>query len=155
MHEHFNKADLAAKRWASTWYSRDLLPHYKDIFHRRPFIGVISCYEKLAPTLANEWNISDTAAYLVPMQASVRRDIKNAIDHYPGVFGRIMQGLSVPFAGAPFVVAAGILGKLYCQRIKALGGFAIDVGSVADVWMGSSTRPGLDSDFVNKWRLIA
>ena len=33
-----------------------------------------------------------------------------------------------------FLVAAGILGKIYCQQIKQQGGVAIDIGSVLDSW---------------------
>lgn len=54
-----------------------------------------------------------------------------------------MAELEVPKRGAVFLVAAGLLGKVYCHRIHRLGGIAIDVGSVVDAWMGFGTRPGL------------
>ena len=39
-----------------------------------------------------------------------------------------------------FLVAAGFLGKIYCNEIKNKGGISIDIGSTADIWMGYSTR---------------
>ena len=38
------------------------------------------------------------------------------------------------------LVAAGVLGKVYCARIRAAGGIALDVGSAADHWCGHATR---------------
>ncbi len=37
--------------------------------------------------------------------------------------------------------------------IKARGGIAIDVGSIADVWMGITSRPGITADFVERWKI--
>lgn len=36
--------------------------------------------------------------------------------------------------GRLFLVAAGLLGKFYCQQIKTQGGAALDIGSVLDSW---------------------
>jgi hypothetical protein len=42
--------------------------------------------------------------------------------------------------GLVILVGAGVLGKIYCHRIKQLGGIGIDVGSMMDVWAGLKTR---------------
>lgn len=42
--------------------------------------------------------------------------------------------------GLVVLVGAGILGKIYCARIKALGGVALDLGSMMDLWAGLKTR---------------
>ena len=59
-------------------------------------------------------------------------------------YREILRDLVVPEPGAIFLVAAGLLGKVYCARIHELGGIAIDIGSLADGWMGygRDTRPG-------------
>jgi hypothetical protein len=44
--------------------------------------------------------------------------------------------------GEVWLVGAGVLGKVYCQAIKAAGGVAIDVGSVLDVWSGRQDTRG-------------
>jgi hypothetical protein len=42
-----------------------------------------------------------------------------------------------------YLVAGGLLGKLYCDRIKRSGGVAVDIGALIDGWMGTDTRFGL------------
>jgi hypothetical protein len=54
-------------------------------------------------------------------------------------FSRIMHEIA-PAAGELVLVAAGFLGKLVCERVRALGGIALDIGSAADYWMGFQTR---------------
>lgn len=44
--------------------------------------------------------------------------------------------------GRLWFVGAGILGKLYCQRIQECGSVAIDVGSLMDVWSGRQDTRG-------------
>jgi hypothetical protein len=41
----------------------------------------------------------------------------------------------VPFPGAVFLVAAGLLGCVYCGRIRQLGGIAVDIDTIATRWM--------------------
>ena len=72
--------------------------------------------------------------------------------HFPGRYRKILGQIKVPQPGAVFLVAAGLLGKIYCDHIKALGGIAIDVGSVVDAWMALNTRPGQYENIV-EWSL--
>jgi len=54
--------------------------------------------------------------------------------HFHDYFDRIRN---YPFApGQVWLVAAGILGKAYCESIRAAGGVAVDVGAVMDLWAG-------------------
>jgi hypothetical protein len=52
----------------------------------------------------------------------------------------LCQSLRSVRAGELYLVAAGIVGKIYCDMIKSLGGVAIDIGSVADLWMDVPSR---------------
>lgn len=45
-----------------------------------------------------------------------------------------------PYRGAPYLVAAGLMGKLICEKIRRNGGIAIDIGSIVDGWSGLNTR---------------
>jgi hypothetical protein len=138
--------------WTSTWISRALLPYFPILFSNRDFVGLITCYEELGGKIKSAHGVKEIGAYIVPMQASIAK--KNSdIGHYPEVFRKTIDSVSVPFPGALFIVAAGILSKPYCRRIKDLGGVAIDVGSSADVWMGVRSRPGMTSELVERWQL--
>jgi hypothetical protein len=145
--------------WASTWYSRSLLPFYFELLERLPYVGFVTCYENLASRMAKRCSIGRTETFVVPMQASIAYQTKKSPDmtedigHFPGVYERILDSLLPPHKGAVYVVAAGILSKSYCSRIKERGGIALDVGSVADVWMNIRSRPSMSPDFVDRWAI--
>jgi len=144
--------DLGSSIWASTWFSRALLPHYFDLLRDAPFVGFITCYEELPRLVQQRSNISTIESILVPMQASIAKSNKN-INHYPDAYPEILARIQPPAPGAIYIVAAGILSKAYCSKIKERGGIAIDIGSVADVWMGTISRPGMSTDLIDKWKL--
>jgi hypothetical protein len=58
---------------------------------------------------------------------------------YQRVLGWIEQTIRL---GMLVLVAAGILGKIYCHAISEKGGIAIDVGSVLDLCAGHSHTRG-------------
>ena len=62
--------------------------------------------------------------------------------HFPDRFTAIMADIAAsPQQRRVWLVAAGILGKLYCDAVRRSGGVAIDIGSIADGWCGKLTRP--------------
>ena len=152
MTEDARFASLPDTIWGATFYSRSMLPHYHRLLHGLPFIGVISCYDELAPHLAQQFDIDRHATILIPMQASIARRMDAANGHLER-YDAILDQIRPPFQGAVYIIAAGHLGKSYCTVIKQRGGIAIDVGSIADAWMGIRSRPGISDDFVDKWRL--
>jgi len=72
--------------------------------------------------------------------------------HFPDMYHELYRRIDVPRRGAVFLVAGGMLGKIYCTWIRERGGIAIDAGSVVDAWMGFNTRPGL-FDRPDEWLL--
>jgi hypothetical protein len=52
------------------------------------------------------------------------------------------------------LVAAGILGKIYCDVIRAAGGVAVDIGHVADLWAGRETRSYDQAELVAQWSIV-
>jgi hypothetical protein len=56
--------------------------------------------------------------------------------HYPVVYKDVIKKINVVHQGDLFFVAAGYLGKYYCNYIKNNGGIAIDIGSIFDGWSG-------------------
>ena len=149
---HAAEFPLDEKIWTSTWFSRSLLPHYFSLLKGQKFIGLITCYDELGPLIQARTEASEVRSLLVPMQASIA-NVHRDIRHYPEVFHEIMGNIDPPYQGAIYIVAAGILSKPYCTRIKERGGIAIDVGSVADIWMGTASRPGMSPEMIDTWRL--
>ena len=63
--------------------------------------------------------------------------------HFRDAFGAVNRAIDDTIGSGDLVlVAAGFLGKLYALRVKQRGGIALDIGSLADLWMGHMTRPG-------------
>jgi len=52
----------------------------------------------------------------------------------------LYKEIEVMYPGQLFLVAAGPLGKIYCQWVKERGGVALDFGSMADAWIGIDSR---------------
>ena len=127
-------------------------PFYAELLSGLDFLGVIGPHAGLAARLAAHHGIAETREYLVPGEARLPSTGSPGMRHFPDRFQQVMADLNVPRRGAVFLVAAGLLGKIYCHRVRELGGIAIDVGSVADAWMGFGTRPGLYNDVAN-WTL--
>ena len=51
-----------------------------------------------------------------------------------------MQRLDDIEPGTLILVAAGVLGKIYCDKIKSKGGIALDIGSILDMWATIPSR---------------
>ena len=128
--------------------------HYGDLIAHAPFLSVIGPHEQLAERLASRFDIASSRTYLVPGEArlpAAARRLTGA-PHWPDRFHQLQREIDVPCPGAVFIVAAGLLGKIYCGWIKQRGGIAIDAGSVVDAWSGYDTRSGLFGD-VASWAL--
>ncbi|MBS0559178.1 MAG: hypothetical protein JSR21_03895 [Proteobacteria bacterium] len=107
--------------------------------------GVITCHPQLGYRLAERYGSRVTAALLVPEEKGFSQiaGISGMSEpHYPGAFLRILRRIEEEARHARvWLVAAGYLGKLYCDAIKQQGGVALDVGSIVDGWCGRITRP--------------
>lgn len=131
-------------------------PFFASLLTGLDFLGVIGPHADLATLLGRRLGIARTVSHLIPGESRLGRP-QEAADrgtHFPAVFDRIMAEIEVPHEGAVFLVAGGLLGKLYCDRIKRLGGIALDIGAMADAWMGHNTR-GIVLDVSMRHRLTA
>lgn len=138
---------------SDAWFSRGLLPCYGDILRGEDRIGLIAVYPELATKLQTAFGIGSVKFVKVPTQAAfiAAADRRNS-GHYPDEMERILNEATVDHRGMIYLVAAGLLGKKYATEIKRRGGIAIDIGSIAEIWMGIEAR-GLGGEFVAKWRL--
>jgi hypothetical protein len=134
------------------WFHRDLLTYYKEILQGTPRLGLIACYPELPDRLRAAFGVGDVTFIPIPNQIS-NTGRRPWAPHYPVVFDRVMQSLAGIEEGQIVLVAAGILGKIYCNRVKECGGIALDIGSVADVWMGRRVRRHHDAAYLEKWKL--
>jgi len=115
-----------------------LLPRFGEV-------SLVTCHQELAEKLNADYRVEIGDVHLIPserryadaFQSKARRS------HYPEVFHELRGRLREGGNGRVHLVAAGMLGKIYCKWIKEAGGIALDVGSAADYWCGYQTR-GLD-----------
>lgn len=124
------------------------LPELLKYAHR---ISVITCYPNLLSTMEKAFAINPGKTILIPPQALNISSTPENI-HYPNRFEEIINSELIDNVenGELFLVSAGLLGKYYCSVIKDQGGMAIDIGSLADVWLGQSVRNYHKSSFINE-----
>jgi hypothetical protein len=138
----------------SVWTSRHLLPYYASILSGCKHLGIISTYPVLGELLKDKWNIGQIHFHQVPTQGVfIPTADRSNTEFYPLKHHNILNKIQPVHAGMPYLVAAGLLGKEYCSVIKRRGGVAIDIGSIAEVWLGIQCR-SISQDFINKWRLL-
>lgn len=105
-------------------------------------VTVITCHDDLGRVLRDKFGIARVDTVMIPAEHRHSHNFnthETENSHYPDFFNRILSTLNVE-PGEVFLVAAGFLGKIYCNHIKNKGGIGIDIGSTADIWMGYSTR---------------
>ncbi len=110
-------------------------------------IGVISCHADLGWRLMEHYGARVVSQIIVPEEKSFQQ-VKGisgmSLPHYPIPFYRTIERLRRSAGEAQlWLVAAGFLGKFYCDAIRGAGSVALDIGSVADGWCGRVTRPTL------------
>ncbi len=129
-------------------------PFLRGVLGGLPFIGTVSCHPELAPRLARLLAIPQHQSYVVPGEMRIPdENMRGAhLKHFPDRYHALLPELQVPYEGATFLVAAGLLGKVYADKIRTLGGVAIDIGAIVDGWMGMDTRHGAFGD-ASIWNL--
>lgn len=129
-------------------------PFLSSLLAELDFLGVVSPHADLGERLQRRLGIRQVRHYDIPGEGRLNRaqERTNRGSHFPDTYGRMMAQLEVPRQGAVFLVAGGLLGKIYCSRIRELGGIALDIGAIADAWMGYNTR-GSTLQTSMRWQL--
>ena len=97
----------------------------------------------ISPSLPKGLEGQPIEHFVIPGEHWFRKDTSGEHAHYPVVFERCLDWISRTVQpGQLWLVGAGILGKIYCQAIRAQGGVAVDVGSVIDLSSGVSNTRG-------------
>jgi len=124
-----------------------------SILNNNISVSLITCYPELLDSLAKNFRIKKGESFLIPPQASnTKKTPENS--HFHDVFNDIIKEIeSKNLSGQLYLVGAGVLGKIYCAKIKQSGGMAIDVGSMMDAWIGEKARNYHNDDFITKHKL--
>jgi hypothetical protein len=129
-------------------------PFYAGMLAGTPHLTVIGPHPELAGRLARRLSIPEHATLLIPgedrLPAAARQP--GEAPHFPERFNAVLAALESVRPGGVTLVAGGLLGKIYAGRVRARGGIALDIGSLADAWMGLNTRPG-QLDDIDRWKL--
>ncbi|WP_435102805.1 tetratricopeptide repeat protein [Arhodomonas sp. AD133] len=117
---------------------------YELIFEYCQRCSFITCHNDMEGVMRARYGVEVDRVYQVPAEfrwrEMFRRDDERRPSHYPHAFERLCESVEVAYPGEVFFVAAGFLGKIYCDVIKARGGIALDVGSIVDQWVGHDSR---------------
>lgn len=148
------------RAWARTTSIYSLTIHYELLtsgaLHRlltgRRQLGLISCHEELGRMLSARFGIDNLTFFKVPGE-QIHFDVlgSSAVEgvHWPDRYRELLAEIKTggDRRGQFFLVAAGILGKIYAAELKRAGAVVIDIGAVADLWMGKATRvfPAIDA----------
>lgn len=119
---------------------------WEPILRRAGSCSLITCHAALAPRMEAKFGVRVRRTHLLPPEVkwSAAFASTGSGRHYPDRFNTLRHSLDVR-PGELYLVAAGVLGKIYCQWIKAAGGIAVDAGSVADHWCGHRTRSSISA----------
>lgn len=115
------------------------------VLQDRQTVGLISCHGELPKALQRTYGIERIEFLKVPgeqIHAETLGDNAVAGRHWPERFNEISKFLDAPVdrRGQIWLVAAGMLGKIYAAKLKNSGAVVLDIGAVADLWMGKVTR---------------
>gem|GEM_PF-3702835 len=153
---HWVKREMQAGNihgmFADAWLSRYLLPYYKKIVSLFPKVFIITGNPQLDTLMEAAFGVS---AHLIPIptQRALRSSKSPENIHFPDRYITILNEIKNIPQGSLVLVGAGLLGKGYCAAIKESGSSSLDIGSVADIWSGAASRPGVKDAFLEKWRL--
>lgn len=126
------------QQFCSQWLHWELLSTgaLNEILAGVDRVGLVTSKPELEHMVARQFGVK-TIVVEVP-EKFVEGGTSGA--HVPTKYRVIRDELDFP-DGTLVLVGAGIPGKVYCQWIKEMGGIAIDIGAVLDVWVGKASRP--------------
>lgn len=107
-----------------------------------PRLILISCRRKLARMLVDT---RDRPTRFFPVLEVYGREKRFCVspEHWWQSMVAVADSLTEIRPGDVFLIGAGIWGKAFCERVRARGGIAIDIGSAVDIWAGIHSRPGV------------
>jgi FkbM family methyltransferase len=147
-----NEFGEANRDWAEKTPICPLTIHYDlllqgslgRLLYKRKHVGLVSCHPRLADMLKTTYGIGSVEFYKIPGEKIHAEELGSAESegqHWPNRFDDLCNIFDEgDRRGQLFLVAAGFLGKIYAAKLKRSGAVVIDIGAVADLWMGKKTR---------------
>ena len=130
---------LAPRLLNGGWHLHNFLLQ-QGAYRRVPFLEVDAV---IAPSLPPALAHLAASSFLIPGELRRRDDAFGSDAHYPVVYGQVLAWIEARIRpGMLVLVAAGILGKIYCHAIREQGAMAIDVGSLLDLCAGHGHTRG-------------
>ncbi|MCF1456666.1 MAG: hypothetical protein LPH21_03590 [Shewanella sp.] len=105
---------------------------FDHLLNNLDFLGLIT-HTNVEGVMRERCSVRNIKNYIIPGHQTF---MTNDEPQYPNFYKKLISELVVPYQGALFLVAAGYIGKIYCDEIKKLGGIAIDIGAIFDAWIG-------------------
>ena len=98
-------------------------------------IALVTHTLNLSPDFYNYFQFNSVLFIPVPGETWSRNT--DLSSHYPFRYDELLNYFSNAHCkNRLFLIGAGVLGKIYCSKIKKNGGVAIDFGAVLDGWNG-------------------
>lgn len=126
------------ENWAPALWDR--ANFFMRLFEEANEVSFISPHSSIVTVMSEKYPKKEITNVLIPSEnhplvapGSMREP------HYPRVYHEILDYIR-GHPGKTFLVAGGVFGKIYCEHVKRVGGVAVDIGSLADTWMGLRTR---------------
>lgn len=111
------------------------------LLRQSPFLGIVSSRDVLQ-SVFSLFQPDQLSFFRAPDENPVQVSANDSSPRLwlPDLFKTIENQLQPPYMGAPYLVGAGLIGKLLCETIRARGGIAIDIGSIFDGWASVPSR---------------
>jgi hypothetical protein len=136
------RPDLAGRvGLADNWINQFLLydGHLERLLSAQIRLGLVSCHAALPGALQSRFGLEQVFFHRTPGEAAITGGVEpEPLGVWHGRMKAELEREARP--GVLYLVAAGLQAKIYCDIIKRAGGVALDVGSVADIWMQAPTR---------------
>ena len=132
--------------------SEDLLEFtdfFEFLFSSNITISLITCHENFGNTLES-CGVKINNKIIIPPHFAYASNYGYKIsdishfDYFNDVINLIKNDCDL------YLISAGFLGKIYCDKVKELGGRALDIGILGDIFSGFQTRKSTYNKFLLK-----
>jgi tetratricopeptide (TPR) repeat protein len=138
----------SAPLFASANLHQDLYRYglYPTLLRGARDVVCVSSHANLPARLVSDFGVVSATNITLHSAHSARRMVDQHADAFalPDQRAAVMEAMDRQLDGRLVVVCAGYVGKWICHQAAQRGAVALDLGSIADYWMGARTRGYLE-----------